>query len=77
MRFLKEESLFHRVLQVQKGDCADASKCKICNTIYKILKFPALQLKNKVGIGYGVANQPLALLANLIENIIATLHFVQ
>ena len=35
MKYMTEESLFHRVLQVQKGDCADASKCKICNNIYK------------------------------------------
>ena len=29
MKYLKDESLFHRVLQVQKGDCADASKLKV------------------------------------------------
>ena len=42
-----------------------------------ILQFSTLQLKNRVGIGFGVVNQPLALLVILIENIIATLHFVQ
>ena len=43
IKYLKDESLFHRVLQVQKGDCADASKLKVWKHYFKmVLLFSAL-----------------------------------
>ena len=78
MKYMTQESLFHRVLQVQKGDCADASKLTVSKYCFtKIPHFNVPQLKERVGIGSGVVSQLLALLANLIESIFATLHFVQ
>ena len=38
IKYLKDESLFHRVLQVQKGDCADASKLKVWKHCFKMVQ---------------------------------------